>query len=179
MLSPARHGPAAARRRCPARCTSAGRWPATACCRCPSASRWPGRRWPCASLDPADPALDGTALGDWLAARGQSERARRLLWDLFIVSALNIAGDDASLPLSATVIKMALLGARDAADIGVATVPLGDLHGRAAATLLGRLGAAGAARRQGGRHGAAAPAAGSGSACSDAAAAGGRRRADG
>lgn len=93
------------------------------------------------SVNPADPGLDDAALGDWLAARSQSERARRMLWDLFIVSALNIAGDDASLALSATVIKMALLGAKDAADIGVAKVPLGDLHGRAAADLLDRLGA--------------------------------------
>ena len=92
-------------------------------------------------LDPADPSLDGTALGDWLAAKGQNEAARRLMWDLFIVSALNIGGDDASLPLSATVIKMALLGSRGAADIGIADVPLGDLHGRAAGELLGRLGA--------------------------------------
>ena len=92
-------------------------------------------------VDPADPALDGTSLGDWLAARRQNEAARRLMWDLFIVSALNIAGDDASLPLSATVIKTALLGARDAADIGIADVPLGDLHGRATADLLAKLGA--------------------------------------
>ncbi len=91
--------------------------------------------------DPADPALDSQRLGDWLAARGQSERARRNLWDLFIISALNIAGDDASLQLAATVIKTALLGSRDAADIGVATVPLGDLHGRATAELLAGLGA--------------------------------------
>jgi squalene-associated FAD-dependent desaturase len=93
------------------------------------------------SVDPADPAIDGVALGDFLASKGQSERARRLLWDLFIVSALNIGGDEASLALSATVIKMALLGKKDAADIGVAAAPLGDLHGRAAADLLGRLGA--------------------------------------
>ncbi len=92
-------------------------------------------------LDPADPALDRTSLGDWLAARGQNEAACRLMWDLFIVLALNIAGDEASLPLSATVIKMALLGARGAADIGVANVPLGDIHGGAAGELLGRLGA--------------------------------------
>ncbi len=75
-------------------------------------------------VDPADPALDGTSLGDWL-----------------VVSALNIGGDEASLPLSATVIKTALLGARDAADIGIADVPLGELHGRATADLLARLGA--------------------------------------
>jgi squalene-associated FAD-dependent desaturase len=92
-------------------------------------------------LNPEDPALDKTSLGDWLAARGQNEAARRLMWDLFIVSALNISGDDASLPLSATVIKMALLGRRGAADIGIANVPLGDVHSRAAADLLAQLGA--------------------------------------
>ena len=92
-------------------------------------------------IDQADPALDQQRLGDWLAARGQGQLARRRLWDLFIVSALNIAGDDASLALAATVIKTALLGAKDAADIGVATVPLGDLHGRATAEVLAGLGA--------------------------------------
>jgi monoamine oxidase len=92
-------------------------------------------------LDPARPELDGKRLGDWLAAHGQGERARRVLWDLFTVSALNVPGDDANLALAATVVKTALLSARDAADIGVPTVPLGDLHGQAAARLLGRLGA--------------------------------------
>ena len=91
--------------------------------------------------DPAAPRLDGERLGDWLAARGQSEHARRMLWDLFIVSTLNINGDDANVALAATVIKTALLGGKAAADIGVPAVPLGDLHGRAAAALLGRLGA--------------------------------------
>ena len=92
-------------------------------------------------LDPARPGLDAQRLGDWLAAHGQSERARRVLWDLFTVSALNVAGDDANLSLAATVIRTALLGARDAADIGTPAIPLGDLHGQAAARLLARLGA--------------------------------------
>ncbi len=92
-------------------------------------------------LDPADPALDRQRLGDWLAAHGQSERARRLLWDLFTVSALNIAGDDASLALAATVVKTGLLGRNDAADIGVPALPLGELHGDAAHRLLAGLGA--------------------------------------
>jgi squalene-associated FAD-dependent desaturase len=92
-------------------------------------------------LDPADPELDRQRLGDWLAAHGQSERARRALWDLFTVSALNIAGDDASLALAATVVKTGLLGRHDAADIGVPALPLGDLHGAAAGALLARLGA--------------------------------------
>jgi uncharacterized protein with NAD-binding domain and iron-sulfur cluster len=90
--------------------------------------------------DPADSGLDAGPLGDWLAMRGQGENARRRIWDLFIVSALNIAGDEASVPLAATVIKTALLGRNDAADIGIASVPLGQIHGTAAAALLTRLG---------------------------------------
>jgi squalene-associated FAD-dependent desaturase len=93
------------------------------------------------TLDPAKPGLDGQRLGDWLADRGQDERARRRLWDLFTVSSLNIDGDEASVPLAATVLKTALLGDSGAADIGVPAVPLGDLHGQAAGRLLGRLGA--------------------------------------
>ena len=93
------------------------------------------------ALDPADPALDAQRLGDWLAARGQDERARRALWDLFTVSALNIAGDDASLSLAATVVKTGLLGKKNAADIGVPALPLGELHGDAGAALLTKLGA--------------------------------------
>jgi squalene-associated FAD-dependent desaturase len=93
------------------------------------------------SLDPAEPGLDAYRLGDWLGARGQNERARRRLWDLFIVSSLNIDGDEASVPLAATVLKTALLSGNSAADIGVPAVPLGELHGRAAGSLLDRLGA--------------------------------------
>ena len=93
------------------------------------------------SVDPADPAVDTIRFGDWLAAHGQSEHARRVLWDLFSVSALNVAGDDASLALAAVVVKTGLLGANDAADIGVPALPLGELHGDAAARLLTELGA--------------------------------------
>jgi squalene-associated FAD-dependent desaturase len=92
-------------------------------------------------VDPADPVVDEQRFGDWLAARGQSDRARRALWDLFTVSALNIAGDDASLALAAIVVKTGLLGRCNAADIGVPALPLGELHGDAAATLLAKLGA--------------------------------------
>ena len=92
-------------------------------------------------VDPAKPAVDEQRFGDWLAARGQNNRARRALWDLFTVSALNIPGDDASLALAATVVKTGLLGRNNAADIGVPALPLGELHGDAAATLLAKLGA--------------------------------------
>ncbi len=92
-------------------------------------------------VDPADPAVDAQRFGDWLAARGQSEHARRVLWDLFTVSALNIAGDDASLALAATVVQTGLLGKNNAADIGVPARPLGELHGDAGAARLTQLGA--------------------------------------
>jgi hypothetical protein len=91
--------------------------------------------------DPASPALDDQRLGDWLARRGQGDGARRRLWDLFIISSLNIAGDEAATGLSAKVIKTALLESKDAADIGIPSIPLGELHGQAAARLLARLGA--------------------------------------
>ncbi len=93
-------------------------------------------------LNPDDRRTDTQRLGDWLAAHGQGHRARRRLWDLFVVSALNVAGDDASLALAAMVIKTALLGGPGAADIGVPTVPLGELHGQSADVLLRGVGAA-------------------------------------
>ncbi len=83
--------------------------------------------------DEADPKTDELRLGDWLAAHGQDERTRRVLWDLFSVSSLNVPGDDASLALAAVVVKTGLLGDADAADIGVPALPLGELHGTAAA----------------------------------------------
>jgi squalene-associated FAD-dependent desaturase len=88
-----------------------------------------------------DPATDEIRLGDWLADHGQDERTRRVLWDLFSVSSLNVPGDDAALSLAAVVVKTGLLGDADAADIGVPALSLGELHGAAAARLLGKLGA--------------------------------------
>jgi predicted NAD/FAD-binding protein len=92
-------------------------------------------------LNPADQKTDETRLGDWLAAHGQDERTRRVLWDLFSVSSLNVPGDDASLALAAVVVQTGLLGKADAADIGVPARPLGELHGTAAARLLAERGA--------------------------------------
>jgi uncharacterized protein with NAD-binding domain and iron-sulfur cluster len=92
-------------------------------------------------LNEADPKTDELRLGDWLAARGQDDRTRRVLWDLFSISSLNVPGDDASLALAATVVKTGLLGDAGAADIGVPALSLGELHGGAAERLLGKLGA--------------------------------------
>src|SRR6202034_4534281 len=66
-------------------------------------------------LRPGQPGLDSERLGDWLAARGQDERARRTLWDLFFISTLNVPGDDGSLALAGKVAQTGLLGDADAA----------------------------------------------------------------
>jgi squalene-associated FAD-dependent desaturase len=92
-------------------------------------------------LKEADPKTDEIRLGDWLAAHGQNDRTRRVLWDLFSISSLNVPGDDASLALAAVVVKTGLLGDAGAADIGVPALSLGELHGAAAARLLAKLGA--------------------------------------
>jgi squalene-associated FAD-dependent desaturase len=88
------------------------------------------------ALQRVDPARDAERLGDWLASRGQRDWARRALWELFIVAALNIGVDEAVLGPAAMVCQTALLGRNDAADIGVPDVPLGELHGEAAARLI-------------------------------------------
>ncbi|MDL4774880.1 MULTISPECIES: hydroxysqualene dehydroxylase HpnE [Thermomonosporaceae] len=80
-------------------------------------------------LDPADPALDEVSAGAWLAGRGQRAWAREALWGLFITASLNAEVDDASLGLSAMVCRRALFGRTGAADIGVPSVPLAELHG--------------------------------------------------
>ncbi|HTU76403.1 MAG TPA: hydroxysqualene dehydroxylase HpnE [Trebonia sp.] len=88
-----------------------------------------------------DPATDHIAFGDWLARHGQDERSRRALWDLFSVASINVPGDEASLALAAKVVQTGLLGDAGAADIGVPALPLGELHGTAAARKLAALGA--------------------------------------
>jgi squalene-associated FAD-dependent desaturase len=86
--------------------------------------------------DPADPRLDTVDLDTWLASHGQRLPARRLLWELFAVAALNISMDQAAVGPAAMVFKTALFGRADAADIGVPQVPLGELHGTAAQTAI-------------------------------------------
>ncbi|MGW7255448.1 hydroxysqualene dehydroxylase HpnE [Streptomyces sp. NPDC054834] len=83
-------------------------------------------------LDLADPTLDATDFGSWLAAHGQSARAVEALWDLVGVATLNAVAGDASLGLAAMVFKTGLLSDPGAADIGWARVPLGELHDRLA-----------------------------------------------
>jgi squalene-associated FAD-dependent desaturase len=82
---------------------------------------------------------DDRSLDDWLARHGQSEHARRALWDLLSLSALNVSAEHADLALAAGAIRAAILAGRDHADLGVPSVPLSTLHGASAAALLSQL----------------------------------------
>ncbi|MEV0037725.1 hydroxysqualene dehydroxylase HpnE [Streptomyces sp. NPDC050804] len=79
-------------------------------------------------LDPADPALDGIDFATWLGRHGQSPRTIEALWDLVGVATLNATAPHASMGLAAMVFKTGLLSEPGAADIGWASVPLGDIH---------------------------------------------------
>ncbi|WUT00493.1 hydroxysqualene dehydroxylase HpnE [Streptomyces sp. NBC_00708] len=79
-------------------------------------------------LDPGDPALDAEDFGSWLARHGQSPRTIEALWDLVGVATLNATAPNSSLALAAKVFKTGLLSEPGAADIGWASVPLGDIH---------------------------------------------------
>ncbi|MFF3957977.1 hydroxysqualene dehydroxylase HpnE [Streptomyces sp. NPDC001890] len=79
-------------------------------------------------LDPDDPALDTVDFGSWLARHGQSSRTIEALWDLVGVATLNATAPNSSLALAAKVFKTGLLSEPGAADIGWASVPLGEVH---------------------------------------------------
>ncbi|MGW2087247.1 hydroxysqualene dehydroxylase HpnE [Streptomyces sp. NPDC001880] len=79
-------------------------------------------------LDPDDPALDAVDFGSWLARHGQSPRTVEALWDLVGVATLNATAPNSSLALAAKVFKTGLLSEPGAADIGWASVPLGEIH---------------------------------------------------
>ena len=93
------------------------------------------------SVDRDDPATDDQSFGGWLAAHGESTRSVEALWDLVGVATLNARASEASLALGAMVFQEGLLRRADAADIGVARVPLRRLHGDAARDVLERDGA--------------------------------------
>jgi squalene-associated FAD-dependent desaturase len=82
---------------------------------------------------------DDRSLDDWLARHRQSDHARRALWDLLSLSALNVSAERADLALAASAIRAAVLAGRGHADLGVPSVPLSTLHGASAAALLSQL----------------------------------------
>jgi hydroxysqualene dehydroxylase len=99
-------------------------------------------------VNPDDPASDQQTLGGWLREHQQSARAVRRLWGLIAVAALNLRPDLASLALAARVFQTGLFDGRSNGDIGMARVPLNDLHAASAGRLLDRLGVAVTTRSQ-------------------------------
>ena len=92
-------------------------------------------------VDRNSPASDTQTFGAWLRTHGQSDQAVERLFDVFTVATLNAPAAQVSLSLGAMVFQDGLLRDRAACDIGVAGVPLGQLHGDAAAAALAAHGA--------------------------------------
>jgi squalene-associated FAD-dependent desaturase len=74
---------------------------------------------------------DRETFGEWLTRHGQSQAAQAALWDLICRPTVNLPAAEASLALAAMVFQTGLLTDAGAADIGWASVPLGELHGDA------------------------------------------------
>jgi squalene-associated FAD-dependent desaturase len=92
-------------------------------------------------LDSEDPELDRMTFGDWLREHGQSPRAIDRLWNLIALPTMNVPADEASLAQAVQVFRTGLLDTANAADIGLSTVPLQQLHGDAASAALAGAGA--------------------------------------
>jgi squalene-associated FAD-dependent desaturase len=82
------------------------------------------------------PSSDTQTFGSWLASHGQSKQVLERLIDVFTVATLNAPSAQVSLTLGAMVFQDGLLRKADACDIGISRVPLGQLHGDAAAAAL-------------------------------------------
>jgi squalene-associated FAD-dependent desaturase len=91
-------------------------------------------------LDPSDPRLDERTLGDFLRRHGQNDATIGALWAIIATATLNLGPDEASLALAAKVFRTGLLDSANAADVGYADVPLGELHSVAARRALDRAG---------------------------------------
>lgn len=72
--------------------------------------------------------LDQISVRDWLIQAGQSERARRHLWDLIAIAALNEDPAIASAAPFVTVLAQAFFERRDASRLGLSGVGLSDLY---------------------------------------------------
>jgi uncharacterized protein with NAD-binding domain and iron-sulfur cluster len=75
---------------------------------------------------------EGETFAAWLHRHGQGTQAQRVFWEPFLVPALNAPFDRVSAAAGLMVVRTALLGNRDAARIGYATVPLARFAERAA-----------------------------------------------
>lgn len=77
-------------------------------------------------------ALDATTFGHWLAAHGQSAAAIERFWDIIVRPTVNLPSSEASAELATMVLQTGLLERAAAADVGVPTVPLEQLHAQPA-----------------------------------------------
>lgn len=91
-------------------------------------------------VDTESPETDRHSFAEWLGRHGQSPAAIGALWDLICRPTVNLSADEASLTLGAMVFQTGLLSDASAADIGWASVPLGELHGDAGHEALRRAG---------------------------------------
>ena len=91
-------------------------------------------------IDPDSAVADERSFGDWLDQQGQDERAREALWELIVRPTLNLRAQDASLAQVAQVFQTGLLHDPAAGDIGIARVPLSEIHDLAARRALTRAG---------------------------------------
>jgi squalene-associated FAD-dependent desaturase len=82
-------------------------------------------------VDLAAAGTDDETFGGWLTRHHQSPAAIAALWDLICRPTVNLPAPEASLALAAMVFQTGLLTDAPAADIGWASVPLGELHGDA------------------------------------------------
>ena len=82
------------------------------------------------------PSSDTQTFGSWLVGHGQSAKVIKRLIDVFTVATLNAPSAQVSLTLGAMVFQDGLLRKPGACDVGYARVPLGQLHGDAAAAVL-------------------------------------------
>jgi len=85
------------------------------------------------ALSPRDPATRAETFGGWLERRPGPSRAGALhaLWEPLLRATCNLPAAELSLALAQRVVGTGLLEHHDAADIGWARVPLGELHHRA------------------------------------------------
>jgi squalene-associated FAD-dependent desaturase len=72
---------------------------------------------------------------------GQSDRAIERFWDVFMRPALNLPSEEVSAAVALFTVQTALLAERDASDLVLPTVPLGEMHGAAAGKALESAGA--------------------------------------
>ncbi|HET8668039.1 MAG TPA: hydroxysqualene dehydroxylase HpnE [Terriglobales bacterium] len=83
------------------------------------------------ALMPRMPEDDGRNFLEWLKQHGQTERAIERFWKVILVSALNEELDRVSVNNAAMVFRESFLKSAQAGRMGVPTVPLTELYGKA------------------------------------------------